>query len=636
MGETKNQSARFRSGRLRETLRFLAVFAPCVTLIVGVLIAACSFEHGRRAAAIASADVNHVDMLRRDISDDFSAVVSDLLILAEGEPLQYLLNDGGSSRESLEHQFLSMARNKGMYDQVRYLDETGMEIVRVNYAEGTASTVPEDGLQFKGDRYYFRDTVGLSRGEIFVSPFDLNIELGVVEEPIKPTIRFGTPVFDRAGNQRGAVILNFYGALLLERLEQGAPDAVGQIMLLNSDGYWLAGAGSESLWGFMYPDRVESTFSQAFPEAWERIRDTESGQFNTSQGMFTFSTVHPLLEAWSPSTGAGRAHEASAAAIEGSQYVWKLVLHVPQNILAAQTSDLRGMLTLLGITLVLLAALGSALTVRVRYKRRQAELQTRMARDAAEAANRAKSEFLASMSHELRTPLNAIIGFSDVLEEQYFGELNEKQAEYVRDIQESGRHLLSLINDVLDLAKVEAGGMDLEVTQVDLSDLVESSAVMVRERTAKHGIELLLAVEESVRVEADERRIRQVLYNLLSNAAKFTPDGGKITVEVKLDGEQVRVCVQDTGIGIDPTDQVRVFDEFYQAARDLGEKTPGTGLGLPLSRQLVEMHGGKLWLESEGKGRGSRFCFTLPASAGQENEKRASDGPAATVAGGEE
>ncbi len=233
----------------------------------------------------------------------------------------------------------------------------------------------------------------------------------------------------------------------------------------------------------------------------------------------------------------------------------------------------------------------------------------------AEVASRAKSDFLASMSHELRTPLNAIIGFSQVLQEQYFGKLNEKQAEYVTDVLESGQHLLSLINDILDLSKIEAGKLKLELSKVKIKDLLESSLVMIKEKALAHGIKLDIdttADLEGLEIMADERRLKQVMFNLLSNAAKFIPDGGAIRVEGSKEGKELIISVSDTGIGIAPKEQKRVFEEFYQATGGIKDKTPGTGLGLPLTRNIVEMHGGRIWVESEGLGKGSRFTFALP------------------------
>jgi signal transduction histidine kinase len=229
-----------------------------------------------------------------------------------------------------------------------------------------------------------------------------------------------------------------------------------------------------------------------------------------------------------------------------------------------------------------------------------------------EETSRHKSEFLASMSHELRTPLNAIIGFSQVLREEMFGKVNEKQAEYLDDILSSGNHLLSLINDVLDLSKVEAGQVELEVEPFSLRDALERGVVMVRERANQDGVQVELAADPELDVvEGDERRIKQVIFNLLSNAVKFTPAGGAVDVHaVRVNGE-VRISVADTGPGIAPGDHVRIFEEFQQTGAGL-EQLEGTGLGLALSKRLVELHGGRIWLESE-LGKGSTFVFTLPA-----------------------
>ena len=243
-------------------------------------------------------------------------------------------------------------------------------------------------------------------------------------------------------------------------------------------------------------------------------------------------------------------------------------------------------------------------------KERTGELEEAV--QATEVASRAKSDFLASMSHELRTPLNAVIGFSQVLQEQYFGKLNEKQAEYVSDILGSGQHLLSLINDVLDLAKIEAGKMELEPSGVKIKDLLESSLVMIKEKALMHGISLDIHTAEDLEgleIMADERGLKQVMFNLLSNAAKFTPDGGAITVESRKEGKELIISVSDTGIGIAPKEQEKVFEEFYQASDVVKGKIPGTGLGLSITRRIVEMHGGRIWVESEGPGKGSRFTF---------------------------
>jgi signal transduction histidine kinase len=236
-----------------------------------------------------------------------------------------------------------------------------------------------------------------------------------------------------------------------------------------------------------------------------------------------------------------------------------------------------------------------------------------------EAASRHKSEFLANMSHELRTPLNAIIGFSEVLGERMFGDLNEKQDEYLKDIHASGQHLLSLINDILDLSKIEAGRMELELSVFNLPATLDNALNLVRERAGRHGIALHMSVDERMeQVRADERKIRQVVLNLLSNAIKFTPDGGRIDVRAKAVDGSAEVSVSDTGVGIAPEDQEAIFEEFRQVGT-ADKKVEGTGLGLALSRKFIELHGGRIWVTSQ-VGAGSTFTFTIPVRRDEESQ----------------
>jgi signal transduction histidine kinase len=245
--------------------------------------------------------------------------------------------------------------------------------------------------------------------------------------------------------------------------------------------------------------------------------------------------------------------------------------------------------------------------------------QLAQAKIVAEAANRAKSEFLANMSHELRTPLNHIIGFTELVVDKNFGELNPRQEEFLNDVLQSGRHLLALINEILDLSKVEAGKMDLALSTVFLRPLVENSLIMLKEKALKHRLKLRTEIPaQPESIQADERKLKQILYNLLSNAVKFTSEGGSILVRIRPENERTDgtgglvFSVIDSGIGLDPGDLERIFQPFEQANNSAGQRFQGTGLGLTLTKKMVELHGGKIWAASEGEGKGSAFHFILP------------------------
>ena len=339
--------------------------------------------------------------------------------------------------------------------------------------------------------------------------------------------------------------------------------------------------------------RMEEELVEAY-----RVTPLRIGQGATGRSAATKAPVQVVSLLNEPELGAVRIRPILGRL--GYQSLLAVPLLLEQRIMGALTVYRRetGSFAPEVVNLLQTFATQSALAIQNARLYREIEDKSRQI----EAANRHKSEFLANMSHELRTPLNAIIGFSEVLGERMFGELNEKQAEYTEDILSSGRHLLSLINEILDLSKVEAGRMELELATFDLPLAIDNARTFVRERATKHGINLDVTVDERLGdFVGDERKIKQVLLNLLSNAVKFTPEGGRIGINARQADGSVEISVSDTGIGIAPEDQPKIFEEFRQVGADYAHKVEGTGLGLTLAKKFVELHGGRIWVDKRGR-----------------------------------
>lgn len=357
---------------------FLTVFLP-LSALVGVVIGTIYYQQVQTEKVLLKTnEFRKVDLQTKVISGDFHSVVSDLMVISKQNELQRVLEGVNGQQQALSQEFLLFSGYKKLYDQIRFLDRSGKEVVRVNFNQGEPAIVPEEKLQVQAKRYWFNDTLRLNQGQVFVSPLDLNIERGQVEQPLKPMIRFGTPVFDRRGEKRGIVVLNYFGTKLLDNFNQAFANASSQGMLLNADGYWLKGAKPEDEWGFMFPNRKNRTFGQAFPQAWQQISQKESGQFQTAEGIFTFTTVYPLIEGQKSSTGAGQAFAPSQHQIDTKKsYYWKIVSWVSPETLTTKSNRFLSQLLLLYAGLVGLTGIGSWLLARASVNRNMAQLELR-------------------------------------------------------------------------------------------------------------------------------------------------------------------------------------------------------------------------------------------------------------------
>jgi hemerythrin-like metal-binding protein len=769
---------------------FFRLFVP-LFLILALTFSAFQFLRMKvYLTEIGARESGHVILGAGSVLRDLSSLGSDILVLANGESMIRLLDENTpEARQKLTDRFSVFALNRGIYDQLRYIDETGMEVVRVNYKAGKISVVPQNQLQDKSQRYYFKDTFALGNGEVFSSPLDLNVENKKIETPYKPMLRLGMPVFDSKGRKRGIVILNYLARKLLDQYVAAIPGESEGNFILNKDGYWLYSHDSGEQWGFMFGRK--RSFASLHPSAWKQMLAAETGQLQTDEGLFSFATVYPdrqlnaiaggangssvsasgrfwkigsfvsadqlgvvhrlahgvsdllvfMLLVFAATAGswylavarvnrrraesalhhrteiaellgkiaaaaneAPTASDAMQASLElvcsftgwpvghvyivheesGELYpvdIWHLDnvdhfetfrevtmkthlepgLGLSGRVVASRHSEWIGDVTtdeylrhasrdgelkvkagfafpiemggeivavleffndesvepdaaLLDITFHIATYLGQVI------ERERARKMILVSKEAAEIANKAKSEFLASMSHELRTPLNAVLGFAQMLQYDPQNPLSKVQNDHVESILSGGNHLLELVNEVLDLARIESDQLKLSVEDISANEMIQECVTMSRPLGEPRGITIIdnFSSGEPMVLHTDQMRFKQILLNLLSNAVKYNRDGGTITIEgEKTEDDFLRLSITDTGVGIAKKDHDRVFQMFHRLGVDPRIAREGAGVGLAVTKLLVERMAGRVDLES-AENVGSTFWIELPLASNEE------------------
>lgn len=351
---------------------FIRIFLLAGVILTGVITVLYNLESQDFLKRTQLQERHAVDVVKQIVSGKFSTIISDITFLSRQNELHTFLESNSSvSQCDCAREYSALINARGIYDQIRYIDLDGNEIVRVNYIDGKAAIVPEQQLQNKRGRYYFDDTLALDDGQVFVSPFDLNMEQGAIELPLKPMIRFGAPVFDKHGNKRGVVILNYLGQNLLDELEGSERLLYGKMLLLNLDGYWLRGLSVDDEWGFMYDKERQRSFKDDFPQEWQQLNGESSGQIVTEHGLFSYSTIYPIIDEsrsdTSCSLGIGKG--------ESCDYCWILMAYIPADILFSHSGKLLVRLTAIAILLFLLATLPSWFIAQFISQRKLKELE---------------------------------------------------------------------------------------------------------------------------------------------------------------------------------------------------------------------------------------------------------------------
>ncbi len=651
-------------------LRAVSIFVP-VALFICIFTLIFFFHMKRNEMQINKKQERvHLSMGKKMIENSFDMVVSDLLILSESVFLQCYFEGCLQGLEKLKKTFSSISEYKKIYDQVRFIDSSGKEIVRINYKSGYPLIVPGSGLQDKKHRYYFRDSIVLNRNEIYVSPFDLNIEHGKVENPVKPIIRFATPVFDRHGKKRGVVVLNYLGRHLLRELEKVIVPVDKYYGLLNSEGYWLKGFSSEKEWGFMFPEGEDWRFQEKYPDAWATIQKSDYGQFLTSGGLFTFSRIYPIDETHISSRGSVRPYEVSTSRFRGKDYYWVLVSFVETEALTAETRSIMYRIVLLIGAVLVMLAIGSVLVSASKYR----EILKRM--NDFEQTNRKLNESnmkivslhiqireknrilekknidLKKENEERRAAELALKELTEKLEENVekrTKELKDAREQLVRkeklatlgqlagSVGHELRNPLGIINNAHYYLKMVLSGTDektneyLAIIENEIgnaerivSDLLDFSRIKSLEKKPVkindviNDIVSRLRITEHVTIQTeisedlplvlgDKQKLGQVFFNLVSNAVQSMKNGGTIRIFAEKKDDMIEISVSDEGEGITEENRKKIFEPLFTT------KSKGIGLGLAIARNMVEVHKGEIRVQSE-IGIGSTFTICLPLS----------------------
>ncbi len=356
---------------------FLTIFLLVSTVVLGVITGFYYDEKGDYLSRLKLKERLSVKLEMALIEANLMEIITDLRFLVQQNELLQMLGTVSAQEEyklMIAKEYHEFSRQKRKYDQIRFIDAQGMEIVRVNFNSGQPVIIPDHKLQNKGKRYYFKDTLSLNSDTIYISPFDLNIENGKIERPLKPMIRLGMPVFDGTNEKRGAVFLNYLGGKLIQALKKSAEVSPGTFMLINSDGYWLCGPDTESEWGFMFPERKDRKFSSDFPEEWGKILSSREIQIENEKGLFTAGTVYPVKENFESSAGSPLARGDSQKHFEGREYFWKVVSYVSHETLQIQIDRLQKKLFLLISALLILVGISSWIIARDMVRRKSYQM----------------------------------------------------------------------------------------------------------------------------------------------------------------------------------------------------------------------------------------------------------------------
>ncbi len=606
--ETSDHSKYFNRTIVKNTL---FIFLPISIIIMITAIIVIRKAEKLEMKLYRSSEISVIDTKLTNIETHIEHAMHDLLIFAFNNQIEKSGTDYQNTkfRKELAAKMLNMVIYQKIFDQLRFIDENGMEVIRINFNNGSPEVVPKEILQNKKDRYYFKDAIKLGKGEIFISPMDLNIENGKIEEPHKPMIRIATPVFDKQNVKRGIIIFNFFANKILEQLHNKANTLIEtQLMLLNKHGYLLKGPNSENEWGFMYDDKKNITFSNLYANSWDIIANKESSQFETEEGLFTFKTIYPLLQNQTSITDLGGEQIPNNTQLNSKDYYWKIVSFIPHKTLYSKQKQRRQNITLMLVVLVLILLFMSWKLAKTQYSQKKA-LQS------LEISNQTKDKFFSIIAHDLRGPFNTLLGYSELLMDEMKNAQNSTIKDFITIIDTTLNNTYKLLLNLLDWSRSQTNQIEYKPESFLLDELVDEIFELQEFQAENKEITMNKSVPENLTIIADRNMLNTVLRNLLSNAIKYSNMGGKISFSASVKNTTLYCAVSDNGVGMSKEQVDALFALTNTQSRSGTNNEKGTGLGLIICKQFIERHKGKIGIESK-IGKGSSFWFEIPYKNG--------------------
>lgn len=603
-------------------------------IYVGILMVLSGFTykliHDSNHERIIIKEANRIAEHNYLVEEIMTQIRSDVNFLATQSRL-FFTHDKHEYKRHLKETYAQYSRSKRIYDQIRFIDTSGFETTRVNFDGHGSYIVPENMLQSKSNRYYFKEIMKLKEKEIYFSPFDLNIENGVIESPQKPMIRIGMPVFGTNSKKNGIVVVNYLGSNLLKKIKKLEFESTNKIILTNKDGFYLKGLSEEYEWGFMYKNKKHQTIFNDFKKAAKTIYSKNEACFYTEDGLFCFKTIYP--------THSNNNNELLTLS-DADERFWKLISYLPsEDIKNIIWEDYGTWLILYLSTLIPIAILLWFLAQNIEL-RRLANYKVSLKNRALEEKNdqiianlnnlrilnldldksnkkleelvATKDKFFSIIAHDLKNPLSANLSLLSLLDKDFNKMKPQQKKEMIGLLVKSSHNIYNLLNNLLTWANSQRGTLKNEPSLFNINTLTNTNLEVHKESADNKQINIIFEDFGENTAYADRNMISTIIHNLISNAIKFTPIAGKIRIHIITFNKKVQFSIQDTGVGMNDDKIKKLFKIEHSFSTPGTEKEKGTGLGLLLCKEFIDTNNGDIWIESE-ENKGTTIFFTLPA-----------------------